>query len=70
MNKKTAPKPLTLWEVLMSVLAGAFGVQSSKNLERDFTRGNFVANCCFWLVGKRIRGRLGCLESIKSAEST
>lgn len=42
MTKKTEPKPLTFWEVLASVLAGAFGVQSSKNLERDFTRGNIV----------------------------
>jgi hypothetical protein len=27
------------WEVVMSVLAAALGVQSSKNRERDFTRG-------------------------------
>lgn len=28
------------WEVVMSVLAAALGVQSSKNRKRDFTRGN------------------------------
>ena len=31
--------PLTFWQVLGSTLAAAFGVQSSKNRERDFTRG-------------------------------
>jgi len=31
--------PLTFWQVLQSTLAAAFGVQSSKNRERDFTRG-------------------------------
>ena len=31
--------PLTFWQVLHSTLAAAFGVQSSKNRERDFTRG-------------------------------
>ena len=30
----------TLREVTMSVLAAAIGVQSAKNRERDFTRGN------------------------------
>ena len=30
---------LTFWEVLSSTLAAAFGVQSSKNRKRDFTRG-------------------------------
>ena len=28
------------WEVVMSVLAAALGVQTSKNRERDFTKGN------------------------------
>ena len=28
------------WEVVMSVLAAALGVQTSKNRERDFTQGN------------------------------
>ena len=32
-------KPLTLWEMLQSVLSAALGVQSGKNRNRDFTRG-------------------------------
>lgn len=32
-------RPLTLWQVVASVLASFFGVQSSKNRERDFKRG-------------------------------
>ena len=32
-------KPLTLREMLQSVLAAAFGVQSGKNRARDFSRG-------------------------------
>lgn len=32
-------KPLTLWQVIGSVNAALFGVQSRKNRERDFTRG-------------------------------
>lgn len=32
-------KPLTLREMLHSVLAAAFGVQSGKNRARDFSRG-------------------------------
>lgn len=32
--------PLTFWQVLGSTLAAAFGVQSSKNRKRDFTRGS------------------------------
>lgn len=30
----------TLWQVTKSVLAAFFGVQSGKNRERDFTKGN------------------------------
>jgi hypothetical protein len=30
---------LTLWQMLGSVMAAAFGVQSKKNRERDFTKG-------------------------------
>jgi hypothetical protein len=33
-------KPPTLFQVIFSVLAAGFGVQNSKNRERDFTRGN------------------------------
>ncbi|MES1929582.1 hypothetical protein SADO_10009 [Salinisphaera dokdonensis CL-ES53] len=32
-------KPPTLWQSWVSVLAAFFGVQSSANRERDFTRG-------------------------------
>lgn len=32
-------KPLTLGEMLQSVLSAALGVQSGKNRSRDFTRG-------------------------------
>ncbi len=39
-------KPLSFREVLQSVLAAAFGVQSGKNRARDFSRGkpsHFIA---------------------------
>lgn len=38
--------PLSFWQVLLSVLAAAFSVQSGKNRQRDFSRGkplHFVA---------------------------
>lgn len=30
----------TLWQIIASVLAAGFGVQSQANRERDFTSGN------------------------------
>ena len=33
------PSPPTFWQMLHSVLAAAFGVQSGKNRARDFTHG-------------------------------
>ncbi|WP_158155660.1 DUF2970 domain-containing protein [Pseudomonas sp.] len=39
-------KPPTLWQMLHSIIAAAFGVQSQKNRERDFTHGkpaHFIA---------------------------
>jgi hypothetical protein len=33
-------KPPSALEVMLSVVAAAFGVQNSKNRERDFSRGN------------------------------
>ena len=36
---KDDDKPLTLWEMLQSILAAAIGVQSGKNRSRDFSRG-------------------------------
>jgi hypothetical protein len=38
-EQETAKKP-TFWQIVASTLAAAFGVQSSKNRERDFTGGN------------------------------
>lgn len=38
-EKKPQQPPLTLRELLQSVLAAAFGVQSGKNRSRDFNRG-------------------------------
>lgn len=35
-------KPPTFWQMLHSVMAAAFGVQSGKNRERDFTHGKPV----------------------------
>ena len=32
------PSP-SLWQIISSILSAAFGVQSSKNRERDFTQG-------------------------------
>ena len=38
MNDKN-PQPPTFWQMLQSVLAAAFGVQSGKNRARDFGHG-------------------------------
>ena len=38
-DDKEEQAPLTFWQVLASTLAAAFGVQSSANRKRDFTRG-------------------------------
>nr|WP_298166663.1 DUF2970 domain-containing protein [uncultured Pseudomonas sp.] len=38
-GEKDDDKPLTLWEMLQSILAAAIGVQSGKNRSRDFSRG-------------------------------
>jgi len=39
MDEQDNDKPLTFREMLQSVLAAAFGVQSGKNRARDFSRG-------------------------------
>lgn len=39
MSDSKPPKPLTFKEMLQSVLAGALGVQSGENRQRDFHRG-------------------------------
>ena len=38
-RKPDDDKPMTLWQTIASVKASFFGVQSSKNRERDFKRG-------------------------------
>ncbi|WP_426139321.1 DUF2970 domain-containing protein [Pseudomonas sp. DWP3-1-2] len=46
LNTSPDGKPPTFWQMLHSVMAAAFGVQSGKNRERDFTHGkpmHFVA---------------------------
>jgi hypothetical protein len=39
MDDPTPSKPPTFWQMLHSILAAAFGVQSGKNRARDFTHG-------------------------------
>ena len=39
MNKPIDNKPPTFWQMLHSVMAAAFGVQSGKNRARDFSHG-------------------------------
>jgi hypothetical protein len=45
-NKKDSSNP-GFWRILQSTLAGAIGVQSNKNREKDFENGNiwvFIAS--------------------------
>ena len=37
-EKQKTPQKLTLWQIICSVFAAAFGVQSNKNRERDFNQ--------------------------------
>ncbi|SDH80248.1 DUF2970 domain-containing protein [Pseudomonas panipatensis] len=39
MNDDPQNKPPSFWQMLQSVLAAAFGVQSGKNRVRDFSHG-------------------------------
>ncbi|PLV19703.1 DUF2970 domain-containing protein [Pseudomonas guariconensis] len=46
MDDNDPGKPPTFWQMLHSILAAAFGVQSGKNRSRDFTHGkasHFIA---------------------------
>ncbi|ANY86761.1 MULTISPECIES: DUF2970 domain-containing protein [Pseudomonas] len=46
MDDNDPGKPPTFWQMLQSILAAAFGVQSGKNRARDFTHGkasHFIA---------------------------
>ena len=57
-ERREPDEPLTLWQTIMSVLAAFFGVQSSANRQRDFSRGRplhfiligLVATAIFVLV--------------------
>lgn len=52
-NRDQPPKP-SLWHIVISILAGALGVQSHKNRERDFSHGSIytylIAGAIFTLV--------------------
>lgn len=39
MDDPANDKPPSIWQVLHSVMAAAFGVQSAKNRSRDFSHG-------------------------------
>ena len=46
MDDSSQGKPPSFWQMLHSILAAAFGVQSGKNRARDFTHGkarHFIA---------------------------
>ncbi|MBF8753851.1 DUF2970 domain-containing protein [Pseudomonas guariconensis] len=46
MDDNDPGNPPTFWQMLQSILAAAFGVQSGKNRARDFTHGkasHFIA---------------------------
>ena len=42
-TRKDQPKKPTILQVIVSVLAAMFGVQSDANRERDFENGSFAA---------------------------
>ncbi len=41
-TEREDPAPPTLWQVIKSVAAAFFGVQTEQNRQRDFTRGKPV----------------------------
>jgi len=51
---KKKPQKLTLWQIICSVFAAAFGVQSDKNRERDFKQAKpstyIIAGVIFTIV--------------------
>ena len=53
-EEKKQPQKLTLWQIICSVFAAAFGVQSDKNRERDFTQAKpstyIIAGVIFTIV--------------------
>ena len=42
-ENKEKPQKLTPWQIICSVFAAAFGVQTDKNRERDFQHGNIYS---------------------------
>lgn len=46
--------PMSFWQTLQSVAASLFGVQSSRNRERDFKRGSAVQFILVGLLGVAI----------------
>ena len=53
-DKQQAPQKPSFFNILVSTFAAAFGVQSSKNRERDFTGGNlyvYIAAGVIFTVG-------------------
>ena len=44
------PKKPRFWQIVLSTMAAAFGVQSRKNLEQDFTYGNIYVYVVAGLV--------------------
>ena len=53
-EEESGTKKPNIFQVIFSVLAAAFGVQSSKNRERDFKHGNYkvfaIAGILFTLL--------------------
>lgn len=53
MNDKTPKKP-QFWQIVLSTIAAAFGVQTRRNQERDFEHGNLytyiVSGILFTLI--------------------
>lgn len=47
-------KGLSILQVIQSVLAASFGVQSEKNRERDFTRGSAGTFIVAGLIGTAV----------------
>jgi len=56
-------KPPTLWQVIASVSASFFGVQSSKNRERDFKHGKAAHFIVIGLLATGVFVDLGELET-------
>ncbi|WP_122318226.1 DUF2970 domain-containing protein [Pseudomonas cichorii] len=52
-SSKEPGKPPTFWQMLHSIMAAAFGVQSNRNRQRDFTHGKPIH---FLLLGLLFTG--------------